>query len=238
MVHSIGLLIIMLILMPYVKLIPMASLAAVLVMVSYNMGEWEEFKTILKAPKSDAVVFIVTFLLTVFLDLVVAIGVGMVLASFLFMRRMADVTKVRNIMPEDEDANEVIENIKMPEHVSIYEINGPFFFGAAAEFAATVKNMGVPTKILILKMGKVPVMDATAYHAFEMLYDVCKHHHTELIILNIQEQPLNVLKKYGFAEILGMENFCNTVSEAIERANVIIEQHSYEIDKHHVVHTA
>jgi sulfate permease, SulP family len=226
MVHSLGLLIIMLLFMPFVKLIPMASLAAVLVIVAYNMGEWEAFKTILKAPKSDALVFLVTFVLTIFLDLVVAIGVGMVLASFLFMRKMADITEVKYILDDDEnkDANEFIENVKMPEHISIYEISGSFFFGAASKFVSAIRNMGVPTKILIVKMSKVPFMDATAYHSFEMLYDICRKHHTKLIILKIQEQPLEMLKKYGFVDTLGEKNFCDTVEEAIDRANQILSK--------------
>ncbi|MBC8062015.1 MAG: sulfate permease [Clostridiaceae bacterium] len=226
MVHSLGLLVIMLLFMPYVKLVPMASLAAVLVVVAYNMGEWETFKTLLKAPKSDAIVFIVTFILTIFLDLVVAIGVGMVLASFLFMRKMADITEVKFILNDDEDkdANELIENVKMPEHISIYEISGSFFFGAANKFVTAMRDMGVPTRILIVKMSKVPFMDATAYHSFKMLYDFCRKNHTKVIILKIQEQPLSVLKKYGFVQIMGEKNFCNTVDEAIIRANVILSK--------------
>ncbi|HEY5525551.1 MAG TPA: sulfate permease [Clostridium sp.] len=226
MVHALGLLIIMLLFMPYVKLVPMASLAAVLVIVAYNMGEWETFKTLLKAPKSDSTVFLVTFILTVFLDLVVAIGVGMVLASFLFMRKMADITEVKYILDDDEDkdANEFIENVKMPEHISIYEISGSFFFGAATKFVTAMREMGVPPRILIVKMSKVPFMDATAYHSFRMLYDFCRKNHTKVIILKIQEQPLNMLKKYGFVEIMEEKNFCDTVEEAIERANVILNR--------------
>lgn len=226
MVHALVLLIIMLLFMPYVKMVPMASLAAVLVIVAYNMGEWEEFKTILKAPKSDALVFIVTFILTIFLDLVVAIGVGMVLASFLFMRKMAEITEVKYILDDDEnkDANELVENVKMPEHISIYEISGSFFFGAANKFINAIRDMGIPTKVLIVKMSKVPFMDSTAYHSLEMLYDICKKHHTKLIILKIQEQPMKMLNKYGFVELLGEKNFCDTVDEAIERANVILSR--------------
>jgi len=226
MVHAFGLLIIMLLFMPYVKLVPMASLASVLVIVAYNMGEWETFKTILKAPKSDAIVFLVTFVLTIFLDLVVAIGVGMVLASFLFMRKMADITEVKYILDDDEDkdANEFIENVKMPEHISIYEISGSFFFGAANKFVSAMRDMGRPTRILIVKMSKVPFMDATAYHSFKMLYDFCRKNHTKVIILKIQEQPLGMLKKYGFVDIMGEKNFCDTVDEAIIRANVILSK--------------
>lgn len=224
MVHALGLLVIMLIFMPYVKLVPMASLAAVLVMVAYNMGEWEVFGVIFKCPKSDYLVFIVTFFLTIFLDLVVAIGVGMVLASFLFMRKMADITEVSYILDDEEnkDASEFVENVKMSEHISIYEISGPFFFGAANKFVSAIREMGKPTKVLIVKMSKVPFMDATAYHSFEMLHDICKKHHTKLIILKIQEQPFGMLQKYGFVEKIGEKNFCDTVEQGIDRANVIL----------------
>lgn len=224
-VHALSLLVILLIFMPFVKLIPMSSLAAILIIVSYNMGEWEAFQRIFKAPKSDAAVFLVTFSLTLFFDLVIAIGIGLLLAALLFMKRMADVTDVRYILDEHEDKDqiELIDSIKTPEHVSLYEINGPFFFGAADKFVHAIREIGIPTKILILKMANVPAMDATGYHALKMLYDICKKHHTQLIMLNLQEQPINTLEKYGFVEILGRENFCSNVEEAIERANSLLK---------------
>jgi SulP family sulfate permease len=224
-VHALSLLVILLLFMPYVKLIPMSSLAAILIIVSYNMGEWEAFQKIFKAPKSDAAVFLVTFSLTLFFDLVIAIGIGLLISALLFMKRMADVTDVRYILDEHEDKDqiELIDSIKTPEHVSIYEINGPFFFGAADKFVHAIREIGIPTKILILKMSNVPAIDATGYHALEMLYDICKKHHTQLIMLNLQEQPINALEKYGFVKILGNENFCSNVEEAIERANALLK---------------
>jgi SulP family sulfate permease len=211
--------------MPYVKLIPMSSLAAILIVVSYNMGEWESFKRIHKTPKSDAMVFLVTFSLTLFFDLVIAIGIGLLLAALLFMKRMADVTDVRYILDEHEDKDqiEIIDSIKTPENVSLYEINGPFFFGAADKFVHAIREIGIPTKILILKMSNVPAIDATGFNALEMLYDLCAKHHTQLIILNLQEQPINVLEKYGFVNILGKQNFCSTIDQAIERANTLLD---------------
>ncbi|WP_238884702.1 sulfate permease [Clostridium sp. YIM B02551] len=220
-IHSLGVLFIMMIFMPYVKLVPMASLAAVLVMVSYNMGEWEAFKKIFKAPKSDAIVFLVTFFLTMFLDLVVAIGVGVVLSSFLFMRKMAEISEVKYLLDdsEDEDVIELVDNVSTPEDISIFEITGPFFFGAANKFVNAIREMGNPSKILIIKMSKVPFMDSTAYHSFEMLYDICKKHHTKLIILDAQNQPKEMLRKYGYVDIIGEANFCSSITEAIEQAN-------------------
>jgi len=226
-VHALALLIILLLCMPYVKLVPMSSLAAILIVVSYNMGEWEAFERIFKAPKSDTLVLLVTFSLTIFFDLVIAIGIGLLLASLLFMKRMADVSGVRYILDEDEDEDEdrleLIDSIKTPENVSLYEINGAFFFGAADKFMHAIREIGIPTKILIVKMSNVPAMDATGYHALEMLYDICIKHHTHLIILNLQSQPTTVLGKYGFIDALGVENICSNVDEAIERANFLLD---------------
>lgn len=222
-VHSITILIIMLLFMPYVKLIPMASLASILVVVSYNMGDWKAFEKIFRAPKSDAIVFLVTFFLTVFLNLVVAIGVGVILSSFLFMRKMAEVADVKCVIDdiEDKEINTLLNNIKTPNDVSIYEISGPFFFGAANKFVTAIRDMGVPTKILIIKMDKVPFMDSTAYRSFEMLYDIYIEHNIKLIILNTQHQPMKMLKKYGYIDKIGKENFCENIHKAIERANML-----------------
>ncbi|WP_160678115.1 SulP family inorganic anion transporter [Clostridium sp. C8-1-8] len=216
-VHSIGLLIILLICMPYVKLIPMSSLAAILVMVSYNMGEWTVFKKVFKAPKSDSLVFIVTFILTIVLDLVVAIGVGVVLASLLFMKKMAEVTEVKYVLDDIKDLedNSLNEYKSISENVAIYEITGPFFFGAASKFVSAIREMGQPPKILIVKMTKVPYMDSTAYNSFEMLNEMCVNNNTRLMILDAQEQPMKMLKKYGFVDIIGEENFCSTLDEAM-----------------------
>lgn len=224
-VHAVTLLIILVLFMPYVKLIPMASLAAILIVVSYNMGEWEAFHRLFKAPKSDAIIFLVTFSLTIFFDLVVAILIGLLLASLLFMKRMADVTDVRYVLEEHEDREhlEIIDRIKTPENVSLYEINGPFFFGAADKFVNIIRQISIPTKILIIKMSNVPAIDATGYHALDMLYDICKKHHTELIMLNLQEQPFQALEKYGFIDDLGNENICSNVEQAIERANTLLK---------------
>lgn len=223
-VHSVVLMIIMMLFMQYMKLVPMASLAAILIMVSYNMGEWEAFKRIPKAPKSDAVVFLVTFALTVFMDLVVAIGVGVVLASFLFMRRMSEVTEVKCLL----DASEGEETFKLPDmniskDISFYEINGPFFFGAADKFINVVREMSFESKVLILKMRNVPAMDASAYHSIDMLYDMCKKNHTKLIITDLQQQPLSMLKKYGFIDSIGDNNICFNTEEGIMRANALLK---------------
>jgi SulP family sulfate permease len=221
MVHSVILLLIMFLFMPYVKLIPMASLAAILVMVSYNMGEWDAFKNLLKAPKSDSLIFIVTFLLTVFFDLVFAIGVGVVLSSLLFMRRMAEFTSVKSIIDDIDsvDLLEIKSTLKYPEDVAMYEINGPFFFGATDKFISAIRDISSMPKILIIKMDKVPIMDSTAYHSFEMLLDICNKQNTKLLLLNVQPQPLNTLKKYGFVDKIGNKNVCVSLNDVINQSN-------------------
>lgn len=221
MVHSVILLLIMFLFMPYVKLIPMASLAAILVMVSYNMGEWDAFKNLLKAPKSDSLIFIVTFLLTVFFDLVFAIGVGVVLSSLLFMRKMAEFTSVKSIIDDIDsvDLLEIKSTLKYPEDVAMYEINGPFFFGATDKFISAIRDISSMPKILIIKMDKVPIMDSTAYHSFEMLLDICNKENTKLLLLNVQPQPLNTLKKYGFVDKIGNKNVCVSLNDVINQSN-------------------
>jgi SulP family sulfate permease len=225
-VHAVVLLVIMLLFMPYVKLVPMSSLAAILIMVSYNMGEWEAFKKFLKTPKSDATVFIVTFTLTVLIDLVVAIGVGLVLACFLFMKRMADVTSVKSILDDEENENDLsdlLSEVRTPDDISYYEINGPFFFGAADKFVNVIKEISIPPKVLIIKMSKVPAMDATALDGLEKLKRICKRNKTEIILLQLQEQPYKTLEKAGFLEAVGMDNICENVEDAISRAQAVLE---------------
>ncbi|MDF2673525.1 MAG: high affinity sulfate transporter 1 [Clostridiales bacterium] len=224
-VHSVALLVIMMVFLPYMKLVPMSSLAAILIVVSYNMGEWEVFKMIRKAPKSDAAIFLVTFCLTIFIDLVFAITIGVVLASFLFMRRMADVAEVKSILDSDEgeETSELLAS-SPTEDISFYEISGPFFFGAADKFINVIREMNFSSKVLILKMSHVPAMDSTAYHGIEMLYDMCKKNSTKLIFSELQPQPQKVLEKYGFIDHVGSENFCDNLDAAVERANLFISE--------------
>lgn len=232
-VHSVVLLIIMMLFLPYMKLVPMTCLAAILIMVSYNMGEWEAFKRLAKAPKSDAIVFLVTFFLTIFMDLVIAIGVGIVLSSFLFMRRMSDVTDIKCVLDasEDDDTLELYNDLKVSKDISFYEINGPFFFGAADKFVNVVREMSFASKVLILRMSHVPAMDASAYHALDMLYDMCKKNNTMLILSELQEQPYSMLKKYGFVDLIGEENFCENTEEGILRANALLEKKHCKVNK-------
>lgn len=218
MVHSLVLLLVLLFLMPYAGLIPMPTIAAILFMVAYNMSEWKKFVRITKtAPKSDVAILVTTFVLTVVFDLVVAIGVGMVLSSMLFMKRMSDETSIsgwKYIDPET-DADSIDLRV-VPKDVRVYEISGPLFFGAADKIPEIVlKNY---TRCLILRMRSVPSLDTTALDALESLYKKCKKQGVRLIFSHVNEQPLNVMFKSGFYEKVGGENFCSHIDEALEKA--------------------
>lgn len=214
-VHSIVLLFIMLVFMPYAKLIPLSSLAAILIVVAYNMSEWREFKNLLSSPKSDIFILLTAFVLTVLVDLVVAIEVGVILASLLFMKRMSDVSNVQNISKDINKDN--IDNVL--EDTLIYRINGPLFFGAADNFTDAIEYIQDNTRIIILKMGNVPAMDATASHALENLYETCKLNKINLIISGLQSQPYSVLRKSGFINKIGKDNICTNIDEALKKAS-------------------
>ena len=221
--HSITVLIVMLVLMPYAKYIPMTTLAAILIIVAYNMSEWRSFKGLLKAPKSDIAILLVTFFLTVLIDLVVAIEVGMILAMMLFMKRMADVTNVKDLSMELEDSieEEHLREKLSTSDVQIYEINGPFFFGAANKFIESMETLSQMPKVLIIGMQKVPALDATGFHALKGLFKECIHSGTYLILSGVQQQPRTMLDKYGFSQKIGVESFTATIEESIIKANEI-----------------
>lgn len=226
MVHALVLLLILLLFMPFAKMIPLASLAAVLIIVAYNMSEWREFKELFKAPKSDIIVLLVTFFITVLVDLVVAIEIGVVLASILFIKRMAEVsnvsiTKMDASEEDDEFQNDLAEkrnNLYATGEIQVYEINGPFFFGAADNFIEATNEIGNRTKTLIIRMRNVPAMDGTALHAFKRMIHMCEHQDIKIMISGINEQPLNTLKKAKLVDCIGENNFYINVEEAIEVA--------------------
>lgn len=223
-VHSLTLLVIMLVFMPYATLIPLSTLAAVLIVVAYNMSEWRIFLNFFKAPKSDITVLLLTFSLTVIADLVVAIEVGMVFAAFLFMKRMADVTNVKSISDEIDDMAEQadsdsIGDKKISKDVMVYEINGPFFFGAAGKFIEVMNEIQQkPPKVMILRMRNVPAIDATGYSSLYGLYKKCKKNNTRLLLSQVQPQPMKALEKYGFIGKLGRENLCLDIDHALLEA--------------------
>lgn len=227
MVHAIVLLLILKFLMPYAGMIPMTTLAAILIVVAYNMADWKEFFGLCKtAPKSDVIVMLVTFFLTVIFDLVVAIEVGLVVASLLFIKRMSDVSSVRN-WTYINGYDDTIENDPMhiclkevPEHTLVYEIDGPMFFGAADNFL----NISVTddVKVLILRMRSVPAMDITALHALEKVYALCQEKEVTLVLSHVNEQPRHMMEKAGFIDKIGEQNLRENIDAALEWAAELI----------------
>ncbi len=219
MVHAVTLLLILLFLMPYASLIPMSTLAAILIMVGYNMSGLKTVVRMLKsAPKSDIAVLVITFVLTVFFDLVVAIEFGMILASFLFLKHMADVAGVRQWV-ERNDLDEISENTdlkQVPKNTSVYEIFGALFFGAANDFLNVVHEEG--KNVLIFRMRNVPIMDISGLEALEEALETCRKRGMTLVLSHVNEQPMKVMEKAGFIEKIGRENICDNIDKALERA--------------------
>lgn len=218
MFHAVILVLVVLFLMPYASLIPMPTIAAILFQVAYNMSGWRTFKHLCKtAPKSDILVLFTTFILTVVFDLVVAIGVGMVLACVLLMKRMADETSVKGWKYFDPDNDpDSIELRKVPESVRVYEISGPMFFGATeALMDITVKDF---TKVLVIRMRAVPALDASAMHSLEGLYERCEKKGVRMVFSHVNEQPMKTMVKDGFVKLVGEENFCPHIDDALRRA--------------------
>lgn len=208
MVHSIVLLLVLLFLMPLAGLIPMPTIAAILFMVAYNMSEWRKFvRTVKTAPLSDTLVMVVTFVLTVVFDLVVAIEVGMIMAALLFLKRMSDESSVRKWEESDEMQN-------IPEGVRVYEICGPMFFGVADKISEIALEDGI--EYLILRMGAVNAVDATAMNSLESLYDKCCEKEIKVLLAHVGSQPMSVMKKSGFLNKVGEENFYSHIGEALD----------------------
>jgi sulfate permease, SulP family len=228
MIHAITLLLIMLFFGHLAKLIPMAALAAVLVVVAYNMSEWKTFISILKSPKSDVVVLLTTFGLTVIFDLTIAIEIGIVLSVFLFMRRMASVTNVGVVRREFSDEEEelidpmAIDKKLIPEDVEVFEVNGPFFFGAAEKFREAMRQIERTPKIRIIRMRNVPAIDATGLNVLSELYKDMQHKGKHLILSGVHTQPLIALERSGFLEKIGEENIFGNIDDALDRAREIL----------------
>lgn len=217
MVHAVTLLLILVVLMPYAALIPMPTIAAILFMVAYNMSEWRKFVYLVKtAPKSDIIVLVLTFVLTVVFDLVVAIEVNMVLASMLFMKRMSEETEVAGWKYIDDENDPDSINLRtVPKNIRVYEMSGPLFFGAADKIAdIRTKDFN---NCLILRMRSVNAIDATAMHALEMLWEKCQKQHVTLIFSHVNEQPMTAMKKSGLYDKVGAENFCVHIDDALAR---------------------
>ena len=217
MVHAVVLVLMLVVLMPYAALIPMPTIAAILFMVAYNMGHWHQFVQIIKtAPKSDTAVLLITFILTIVFDLVIAIEVGIILACLLFIKRMTDESKIVGWKYAEEDTDDSEKLRVLPKEVRVYEISGPLFFGVADNIAKiTTKEY---TKCLILRMRSVPSIDATAMNSLEELYDKCSEKGIRVIFSHVNDQPMRVMEKSGFAKKVGQDSFCNHIDDAIIKA--------------------
>lgn len=227
-IHALVLLLIYFFLMPLAKYIPMSCLAGILVVVSYNMSEWRSFKAILKNPKSDITVLLVTFFLTVIFDLTVAIEVGILIACLLFMRRMSEVTKVSVETQEidlsaDSDLPDNNEHLIIPERVEVYEINGPYFFGIANRFEEVMNDVGNHPAVRIIRMRKVPFIDSTGVHNLTNLCKKCLKKNVHIVLSGVNEKVLEVLTKAEFDKLIGKENICSHITIALERARVLAE---------------
>lgn len=219
MVHAVMLLLVLVFLMPYAALIPMPAIAAILFMVAYNMSEWRVFLSIVKtAPKSDWSVLLVTFVFTVAFDLVTAIAVGILFASLLFMKRMADVTEISSwkYLEDEENSSESIDLKPVPKHVAVFEVSGPMFFGAAEKISQLIIEEG--KRVLILRMRSVPAMDATALKSLEKLYHNLKKKHVTLILSHVNDQPMSMMERAGFLESVGRENLAGCIDDALSFA--------------------
>jgi SulP family sulfate permease len=224
MIHALTLLIVTLFFGRLAELIPLATLAAIVLWVAYRMAEWRVFRSELSAPRSDALVMLVTFLLTVLVDLTTGIGVGMVLASFLFMKRMAEVTNVTVVSEEFQDAPPGVDQSgaifrrRVPTGVEVYEINGPFFFGAAEKFKDTLAEISKKPKVLIIRMRNVPAIDSTAMHALQDLVRRTRKDGTRVLLSEVQAQPLESLAGSGLLDQIGQDHVYPDVDRALAAA--------------------
>lgn len=221
MVHALVLLAVMVFLMPYAALIPMPCIAAILLQVAYNMSGWRTVVHLVRtAPKSDVAVLAVTFLLTVVFDLVMAIGVGMMIALVLFMKRLSDETEVRGWKYYCDEDSEVTHLRELPQSVRVYEINGPMFFGMTDQIAdISVKEF---TRYLIIRMRGVPSLDASAMNALENLQGYCAENGVQLIISHANEQPMKTMERAGFVDLVGREHFRANIDDAIAHARALL----------------
>lgn len=232
-IHAVVLLLILLFLVDLTKHIPMACLAGVLVVVSYNMSEWRSCLGILKGSKSDAAVLVTTFLLTVIFDLTIAIEVGLILAIFLFIRRITETTKVSVIkdklkINEEENPLHSDDNLKLPKGVEVYEIDGPFFFGIANKFDESMRTIGETSKVRIIRMRKVPFIDGTALHNLEILCTKSQKEDITIILSGVRTNVRIELEKAHFPQLIGEQNICDNIHLAVKRADEILGNLKYK----------
>lgn len=228
-VHAGVLLLILLFLMPFAQYIPMACLAGVLVIVSYNMSGWRTFVALMKNPKSDVTVLLITFFLTVIFDLTIAIEVGLLIACVLFMKRVMETTEISVIRDEidpnkESDLEVHEEHLTLPKGVEVYEINGPYFFGIATKFEEIMSQLGDRPKIRIIRMRKVPFIDSTGIHNLTNLCVMSQKENIHIILSGVNDKVHKVLERSGFYELLGEDNICSNINEAVAKAWESVEK--------------
>lgn len=228
-VHAVVLLLILIFLMPLAQYIPMACLAGVLVMVSYHMSGWRVFKSLLNSPKSDVVVLLITFFLTVLVDLTVAIELGLIIACVLFIRRVMETTHINVITnhldPHNEtDMHTTEEKLIIPDGVEVYEIAGPFFFGVATKFEDIMSRMGDRPKVRIIRMRRIPFIDSTGIHNLVSLCEMSKKDNIHIILSGVNPTVHKELEKFGFYDLLGEENICSNINEALKAAEMFLKK--------------
>lgn len=225
-IHAVVLLLIFLFFMPLAQYIPMACLAGVLVVVSYGMSGWRSFLTLMKNPKSDVTVLLITFFLTIIFDLTVAIEVGLIIACLLFMKRMAETTDVKVVMDEISEESDIssgnLEHLTIPKGVEVYEINGPYFFGAGNRFEEIMASFGDRPKVRIIRMRKVPFVDSTGIHNLTNLCTMSKSEGIEVVLSGVSEKVHSQLNKARFYDLLGEQNICSHIDIALKRAKEIV----------------
>lgn len=225
-IHAVVLLLIFLFFMPLAQYIPMACLAGVLVVVSYGMSGWRSFLTLMKNPKSDVTVLLITFFLTIIFDLTVAIEVGLIIACLLFMKRMAETTDVKVVMDEISEESDLssgnLEHLTIPKGVEVYEINGPYFFGAGNRFEEIMASFGDRPKVRIIRMRKVPFVDSTGIHNLTNLCTMSKSEGIEVVLSGVSEKVHSQLNKARFYDLLGERNICSHIDIALQRAREIV----------------
>lgn len=229
-VHAVVLLLIFLFLMPLARYIPMACLAGVLVVVAYGMSGWRSFLMLMKNPKSDVTVLLITFLLTIVFDLTIAIEVGLIIACLLFMKRMSETTDVKVIMDEiapEEETDVRLENnehLTIPAGVEVYEINGPYFFGAGNRFEEIMAGMGDRPKVRIIRMRKVPFVDSTGIHNLTNLCQMSRKEGIRIVLSGVNPNVHKVLERAGFYDIVGEENICSHINQALAKAGDMVRE--------------
>jgi len=226
MIHSLTLLLIVLIAAPLATSIPLTTLSAVLFMVAYRMGEWDNFPELMRSTKSDFSVLIITFALTVFFDLTIAVGAGLVIAGVLFVRRMEEITQIKLVTPESdlETGEDSVREKEIPEGVLVFRIEGPFFFGVAEKLDYALERTSGMPRVVIFRTRNVPAIDASGLHALEITFEKFHRRNAQLVLSGVQPQPMKVLYNSGFIDKIGLDNICPNIDASLARAREIVKE--------------